>query len=73
MWKVDFLCPDCKESLRSKGLYNHIRLVLDTEDMYYLAREYMDCKYCHSIFVAWDSRMLDQLTDGVRAFFSHSD
>ena len=69
MWKVDFLCPNCKESLRSKGLYNHIRLVLDVKDMYYMAGEYMDCKFCHATFVSWDNRMIAQLADGVRAYF----
>ena len=43
MWKVNFHCPHCgvKESLRSKGLYNRVRLVVDMKGMYYLAGEYM--------------------------------
>ncbi len=37
MWKVDFHCPRCipTQSLRSKGVYNHVRLVLDTQNYYY--------------------------------------
>jgi hypothetical protein len=48
LWKVDFRCPHCStpQSLRSKGIYNHVRLVLDVKDAYYLAGEYMYCKTC---------------------------
>ena len=39
MWEVDFKCPHCTptQSLRSKGLYNRVCLVLDLKDFYYLA------------------------------------
>ena len=72
MWSIDFYSPRCepRQSLRSKGLYNRVRLVLDLKDYYYLAREYMDCKVCHRTFISWDSRILEQLGDGVRARFS---
>ena len=30
----------------------------------------MDCKVCHRTFISWDSRILEQLGDGVRARFS---
>ena len=70
MWKVHFHCPHCEiQSLHSKGLYNHIRLVLDVKDFYFLAGEYMSCKVCEGTFVSWDHRMLEQLTDGVKAHF----
>ena len=70
MWKVDFRCPRCKESLTSKGLYNRVRLVLDFKDYYYLAAEYMECRACKgAAFIAWDSRMLEQLAHGVRSRF----
>ena len=36
---------------------------------YYLAGEYMDCNACNDTFVSWDNRMLEQLSDGVRARF----
>ena len=70
-WKVNFHCPHCgvKESLRSKGLYNHVRLVMDMKEYYYVAAEYMDCRACSGTFISWDHRMLDQLADGVRARF----
>ena len=29
----------------------------------------MECPVCHGTYVAWDSRMLDQLTDGMKASF----
>ncbi len=58
MWKVDFHCPRCipTQLLRSKGVYNHVRLVLDTQNYYYLGGEYMDCRGCHGTFVSWDAR-----------------
>ena len=68
MWKIDFHCHYCKtSSLRTKGVYNHVRLVLDLKDFYYMAAEYMDCNVCKATFVAWDNRMLDQLTDSYRS------
>ena len=69
-WQVLFHCPHCKsQHLRSKGVYNHVRLVLDIRDFYYLTGEYMDCNSCNGTFVSWDNRMLQQLYDGVRACF----
>ena len=67
MWKVNFHCPHCgiKESLRSKGLYNRVRLVLDVKNQYYMAGKYMDCRGCSGTFISWDHRMLSQLADGV--------
>lgn len=58
MWQVDFKCPRCvtPQSLRSKGIYNHVRLVMDTKDFYYMAGECMDCRSCSGTFVSWDSR-----------------
>ena len=56
-------------SLRSKGLYNRVRLVLDMKEYYYLAAEYMDCNCCKGTYIAWDSRVLSQLPDGVRSRF----
>lgn len=71
MWNVNFICPTCdtSQSLRSKGIYKHIRIVIDFKDFYYLAGEYMDCRGCNCAFISWDRRILDQLTDGVRARF----
>ena len=57
MWQVDFRCPTCpSQSLRSKGVYNNVRMVIDSKDMYYLAGEYMDCNACKATFISWDSR-----------------
>ena len=69
MWNVDFQCPTCTRSLRSKGLYNRVRLVLDVVEYYYLGSEYMDCNTCKGTYIAWDSRMLSQLTDEIRGLF----
>ncbi len=56
-------------SLRSKGPYNRVRLVLDVRDYYYLAGEYMSCNECKGTFISWDRRILEQLPDGVRSRF----
>ncbi len=57
MWKVDFRCTECMaQSLRSKGLYNRVRKVIDAKDKYYLAAEYMDCRRCKGTYIAWDHR-----------------
>ena len=71
MWKVEFHCPHCSpnQSLRSKGLYTKVRLVLDTKDYYYLAAEYMYCATCNGTFIAWDHRIVQQLGDGTRSQF----
>ena len=61
MWKVNFHCPHCRKE--SKGLYNHVRLVMDMKEHYYVAGEYMDCKACSGTFTSWDQRMLSQLSD----------
>ena len=59
MWDFQFVC-DCKKQLRSRGIYNNVRRVLDMQDFYYIATEYLDC-ICGKTFIAWDNRMLDQL------------
>ena len=58
-----------RPSLRSKGLYNRVRLVLDLRDQYYLAGEYMYCAECKGTFLSWDHRILEQLADGTRECF----
>ena len=64
MWHVAMTCPHCpRENLRSKGLYNGLRLVLDVSTYYYLATAYHDCQLCRATFIAYDSRLLDQLSE----------
>ena len=71
LWKYNFHCQRCgeHESLRSKGLYNHVWIMIDVKDSYYVAGEYMDCRACSGMYITWDSRILGQLSDGVRARF----
>lgn len=71
LWKVDFHCPNCEtpRSLRSKGLYNHVRLVLDAKEFYYLAGEYLECGGCNKTYISWDEHLLRQLADGMRSHF----
>lgn len=70
MLRVDLRCPNCQHrSLASKGLYNRVRLVMDLSAFYYLAAEYMHCADCSRTIIAWDSRILEQLSDGIIAHF----
>ena len=69
MLSFDFKCPNCNKSLRSKGIYHRVRLVLDMKDFYYLAAEYLDCNLCNGTFISYDNKILDQLPYGVRAKF----
>lgn len=76
MWSIAFRCPRCKninngKGLTSKGLYTRVRLVLDLKDYYYLASEYLECNNsdCRGTFIAWDHRLLDQLSYEVRVLF----
>lgn len=70
MLLFDLKCPKYpNQSLRSKGIYNHVRLVLNLSDFYYLATEYMDCNECSGTFQAWDKRIMDQLPQGVSRQF----
>lgn len=72
MWQVEFTCPHCttrSQPLRSKGLYSHVRTVVDLKDCYYLAGEYMECNVCSGTFISWDDRMLKQLPTYVRVRF----
>jgi len=65
MWGFEFLCTSCRKPLRSRGLYQNVRRVLELQDFYYLATEYMDC-ICGNSYPAWDSRMLEQLPYATR-------
>ncbi len=56
-------------SLRFKGLYNRVRLVLDMKDCYYIAGEYMDCNGCKGTLISWDSRILAQLPLALKTRF----
>ena len=72
LWRINLFCPRCaraEEALTSKGLYNHVRLVMDVKQYYYVAAEYMYCRACSGTFISWDTRILSQLSDGVRARF----
>lgn len=71
LWAYNFYCPNCgpRRSLTSKGVYRRCRKVVGVKEDYYLACEYMECKACSSAFLAWDERMLNQLSAGVRAQF----
>ena len=67
LFSFDFKCS-CKKSVRSKGVYNRVRLVLDIESYYYMVTEYMHCT-CGKTYAAWDKCMLDQLPYALRVKF----
>jgi len=71
MWAINLVCVQCRQALRSKGVYRKVRVVIDVKDCYYLAGEYMYCSNtsCTCTYISWDKRILDQLPDGVRAQF----
>ena len=74
VWKVDFHCPHypTPQSLRSKGVYDYVRLVVGTKDFYCLAGEYMDCKACSGylcimgckVCMVWKLPLLIHCTNG---------
>ena len=62
MWAIDLVCVQCRHPLRSKGLYQRIRVVIDVKDCYYLVGEYMYCSSnngCKSTYISWDKWILD--------------
>ena len=71
MWQICLVCCKNNQSLRSKGIYRKIRIVMDVKDSYYLAGECMDCHTggCMSTYISWDYRVMLQLPDCVRARF----
>ena len=72
MWGARINCPRCtdpKRWLQSKGLYTRVRLVLDVKDFYYLAAEYHYCGGCKGTFIAWDRRVIQQLSHEIQVLF----
>ena len=70
MWNINFKCCHCPcVSLTSKGLYSHVRLVVDLKDSYYLASEYWEYRSCKGTFIGWDQRMVDMVPEGTREIF----
>ena len=67
IWQVNSHCPHCgvRESLISKGLYNHVWLMMDLKKYYYVPTEYMECWNFHALL-----GIVDQLTIGVCACYS---
>ena len=72
MWAFDYKCPICKNatSLTSKGLYNRVRSVIDLKNRYYLAAEYLECRSCKGTYIAYDSRLQEQLPYALKIRFS---
>lgn len=45
MWHYHLKCPDCGLKLTGCGIYRTVRKVLDTNGWYYMATEYLECRY----------------------------
>ena len=73
MWAINLVCVQCRQALRSKGVYRKVRVVIDVKDCYYLAGEYMYCSNTNCTYtctyISWDKRIPNQLPDGVRTRF----
>ena len=63
--------PLSPSTLRSKGIYNRVRQVVDVRDTYYLAVEahYCPAPGCGGTYLSSDHRLLSQLADGIRGRF----
>lgn len=63
MWNIPLECPTsgCKLPLGKAGMYRRLRVVLDYDDRYYLAGEYLTCT-SHGPIPAWHSGVLAQLS-----------
>lgn len=63
MWAFPLKCPACGSTLTGAGLYNTVRRVLDKDEWYFMATEYLECCSCgkkvvswsHYIWVSWTS------------------
>ena len=62
-WEFAFNCPHCpdNQSLTPKGLYQHLRQVVDFQEMFYLSSEHLECPRCKTSIIAWDETVLEQL------------
>lgn len=73
MWEVNFCCSCCRvhEPERPKYIYNHVELVMDLKDYYYVVGKYTECKACSVTFISWNLCILhvDQFAIGVHARF----
>lgn len=71
LWQVKLVCPhsDCNGELTSAGLHQKIRLVVGTENMYYLASEYLACRKCKRKVISWSHGIISQLDIGHRVQF----
>ena len=48
---------------------NRVRTVIDVESRYYLASEYLECLSCNGTFIAYNSRLTEQLPDALKFQF----
>ena len=70
MWQIKLHCINCdNKELTSKGLYNRIRDVVDTDCQYYMAAEYLECRACKKTYISWSQDILKQLDPGHRLQF----
>ena len=72
MFRIPVCCTRCNRPLISKGLYNRIREVIDTDCRYYLLTEYLACSRCKDptpTYMGWSPDVLNQLDSGHKLLF----
>ena len=52
------------------ALYHNVSLIVKSRMHYYLVIEYLECPSYHKTFTSWDSRIIHQLTEGYRSYFT---
>ena len=72
MLRIPVSCTRCGRPLMSKGLYNRVLEVIDTDCRYYLITEYLACSSCKDLsptYMGWAIDILNQLDSGHKLLF----
>ncbi|CAK6975525.1 uncharacterized protein LOC124857001 [Scomber scombrus] len=61
MWHYHLKCPNCAKTLTGCGIFKTVRKVLDLDGWYYMATEYLECRYCRKKVAGWSECVRMQL------------